>query len=261
MSIVRAVLPLFLAACSAFPTPEGLAIVEQTRIPDHMIVGVAVSPETGAIHVLDAWDGVYAVEDGTLKLVASPTVLERDGEDLRPFTDLVSLGDDQFAVTVRNDGLLLDLAAQTTRQHFCYLPGSDLDWEPQQPVSQLTHAVAYDPVSDVIFAQPQTFVGRSLDSAQVGIYDRTAGGQPEGWFELRRDDVAATGMIWDATRLVLAEGSRLSTYSLGDDRPEPFADLSDALGDATIEGMAVDARDRLVVVTRDQLVVLADWRP
>lgn len=266
MTIVRSLALVLLAACTSFATPADLRVVQEVELAGRTLVGVAVAPDTGSLYVLDALEGVFRLDADGLVQVAGPQTLEREGADLRPFTDLVALGDDQFAVTVRNDGLLLDATEQTTKQHFCYLPGSDLEMfdtgmKAQPVVSQLTHAIAWDPVDDVLFAQPQTFLDASLESAQIGTYDRTAGGQPEGWFDLRRDDVAATGMIWDTDHLVLAQGGRLSTYRLGDDRPMPYADLSDWLGQPSIEGMALTADDHLVVVTWTGLKVFADWRP
>ncbi len=249
-----------LTACGV-PEPADLQVTRDLSMSERTLVGVAVQPD-GRIAVLDENEGVYTVdlEAAEWTRVAGPQVLMRDGVDLRPYTDIVAMDDGVFAVTVENDGLRLDVETQTTTQHFCYLPGEELgEVDPQQ--SQLTHAVGYDPELDVLFAQPQTFFGGVLESAEVGTYSGTAGGQPEGWFELKHEDFRAGGMVWDGDRLLMADAQNvLHSYTLGDDKPVPYVDLA-ALDLGTIEGMALRPDGTLVLVDTDQLVEVTGWRP
>lgn len=249
-----------LAAC-AVPEPADLQVTRDTTLSERNLVGVAVQP-SGRIAVLDANEGVFeeAPDSATWVQVAGPQTLMRDGVDLRPYTDIVSMEEGVFAVTVENDGLRLDVPNGTTTQHFCYLPGEELgELDPQQ--SQLTHAVGYDPELDVLFAQPQSFFGGVLESAEVGTYSGTAGGQPEGWFELKHEDFRAGGMVWDHDRLLMADATNLlHSYTLGDEKPVPYVDLG-ALDLGTIEGMALRPDGTLVLVDTDQLVEVTGWRP
>jgi hypothetical protein len=222
-------------------------------------VGLTVVPASGAIAVLHDQGGLFELVDGELVSIADPTALERDGADLRPYTDVVAMGDGLFAVTVKNDGLLLDVDAGVTTQHFCYLPGEELESDPVR--EELTHSVAYDAETDTLLAQPQTWVDGVLTSAQVGTYSGRRGGQPEGWFTLKDERFAAHAMVSDGPRTVkLARGGVLYTYDYGDRKPEPFADLT-GLGVMDIEGMAVRDDDTLVVVDGGRVLEITGWRP
>ena len=249
-----AVVPL--VACGV-PEPADLQVTDTVDMSGRSLVGVAVQPN-GRLAVLDAMEGVFELDGDALVSIASPQTLQRDGFDLRPYTDIVAMDDGIFAVTVENDGLRLDVENQVTTQHFCYLPG-EMELEPER--SQLTHAVGYDPELDVLFAQPQTYFAGEVTSAEVGTYSGAGGGQPEGWFELKREDVRSGGMVWDADRLLLVDASNvLHTYTLGDDRPVPYVDLGE-LNLGVIEGMALRPDGSLVVVDAENLFILEGWRP
>ena len=66
---------------------------------------------TGQRYVLDANAGIFEIlEDGTAVLVRSNQAFPiPDVAPISAWTDFVALGDDQFAVTARSDGYLLDL--------------------------------------------------------------------------------------------------------------------------------------------------------
>ena len=265
--MTRTALSLFLlTAVACTPKPQDAQLVVDTSLADSFenmdLVGVAVDPDTGAVSVLDANEGLFRLEDGDLIQTASPETLQRDGEDLRPYTDVVAMGGGEFAVTVRNDGLLLNVPEQVTTQHFCYLPGSEVDegFEGVTERSQLTHAVAYDAEGDVLFAQPQTFDGVDVVGAQVGTYAGLEGGQPESWFEFKKEDISATAMAWDGDRLLMAMGTELYSYTLGDDKPRRYVDLSE-LGLGGISGMAIRPDDTLVVVRKQSIQEVTGWRP
>jgi len=170
---------------------------------------------------------------------------------------VANLGGEVFTVTVENDGLRLDLETAMTTQHFCYLPGSMGD-----TVSQRTDAVAFDAVHSRIYAQPQTFEGGDLSSAQVGAYDMTEGGQPESWWNLKNEEFAAGGMFYDQPDLKMGSGGMLYIYELASKKMEPYVDLSE-LGITTIEGLALDQHDVLYVIDGhdEELVVIDGWRP
>lgn len=248
-----------LAACGV-PQPADLEVVRDVQLSEgHSIVGVTVQPN-GTVAVLDAEDGVFELDGDALVQVASPETLQRDGADLRPYTDIVAMDDGIFAVTVLNDGLRLDVETQTTTQHFCYLPGGE-DGLIEAERSQLTHAVGYDPENDVLFAQPQSFLGNELTGAEVGTYNGQFGGQPEGWFELKREEFKAGGMVWDGNRLLMADADNvLHSYTLGDHKPVPYVDLG-GLDLGVIQGMSLGADGTLLVVDSNDLVELQGWRP
>jgi hypothetical protein len=121
------------------------------RIADIVqIVGVTTDTE-GRLVVLDSWSGLYALDgDDTVSIGTGEELIPTDGVDGRPFTDVASLEDGTFAVTVQSNGLLFDATSKTTEQHFCYEPGNE-EWLEQY---QITDSLAFDGTD--IFAQPQT---------------------------------------------------------------------------------------------------------
>jgi hypothetical protein len=129
----------------------------------------------------------------------------------------------------------------TLTQRVCYEPGGV-----PTNLTQRTDAIAYDPALDRIYAQPRTFEGETLDSAQLAGYERATGALVE-WLEVHRD-IAVGGMaVVPGTGLVLGQGDRLDRYDLGANRAERIDDL-DRFGVSSIQGLAVDAAAGTLVV-------------
>src|SRR5687767_2158393 len=119
-------------------------------------VGVTVEPDGDRLFVLDSNAGLFAIDAlGAATLVVGMDAMPDPGVEVRrPYTDLVALGGNRFALTAIGDGFLLDIAANTQQLYFCYEPG----FEPDEN-TQRTDSVTYDAGRDLIIAQPQTFDG------------------------------------------------------------------------------------------------------
>ncbi len=251
------------------PAPfEHTEVASRTAIPLPMqspAVGVTVDPDTGAQYVLDASNGMFLVTESGLEEVASwQQLVPIDGWDRRPYTDAVAVGGGKFAVTVESDGLLFDLETKTTTQHFCYEPGfmeTGGDWI---ETYQLTNSVSYNPITDQIVAQPQTFGDGPL-IASIGLWDREIGGQPTAWFDLPWADFSAGGIVMDSEdRILMGRGALLFQMKLGQDgEPTPMMDLAE-FGVIDIAGLALAPNGNLVVLNdgpTDELVEIANWKP
>ncbi len=222
-------------------------------------VGVAVSPE-GKRYVLDRLSGLYEIGPDTAKLVFKTSELvSRYGQ--RPdldLTDVVALGSEQFAITAENDGFLLDLHGGTFSSYFCYLPTSDTTVpEPSIsqtlqlqgiPVKQRTESVAFNLVSQLLFAQPQTV---RMDTGAVAGSELfvfgAGGGQPIQVRPIAEPDFIAAGMVaLPGDRLLLGRGHSLyeATATSG---PTLVADLNASI---QIAGMARQADGRILLLDR-----------
>lgn len=203
--------------------------------------GVAVDP-TGARFVFDDSAGLYQLgAGGAFELILPLAAMPDPGVPVRPpFTDLVAVGPDQFAITALGDGYLLDVALGTMRPYFCYLP----DGLPES-YDQRTDAVAYDPAARLLYAQPRTFdENGNLIGAQVASYSVETGTDLQWW--TAPQDMAAGGMakLPDGP-LVIADGSRLWRFE--GDQVASFDDLA-RLGIGRISGLAVDAAHGTILV-------------
>lgn len=197
--------------------------------------GVAVDP-TGARFVFDENMGLYQLDaGGALALIMPRASMPDPGVPVRPpFTDLVAVGPDRFAITALGDGYLLDVALGTMRRYFCYVP-DDLP----EPYDQRTDAVTYDPAASLLYAQPRTFdAGGNLVGSQIASYSFQTGADLE-WFSAPFD-LAAGGMakVPGIDGLVLGDGSRLFRFAGGE--VTPLDDLA-RFGVEGVAGLAVDA--------------------
>jgi hypothetical protein len=247
-----------LAACSA----EGRAPVEPTSrldlraamsTGDAAPVGLTLG-ENGARFVFDRDAGLLRVEGDTVTTVIDMASMPDPGPTAPirpPFTDIVAIAPDVFAITAVNDGYLLDTEAMTLTQHFCYLPGD----EQGTPVvaSQRTDAIAYDAENGRIYAQPisydavDTFVG-----SQLAMYDATTGA--DNLWNGVDPRVAATAMMVsaaDPNYLIIGQGPVLSFATMSSYMPEVVEDLT-RFGVSSIDGMAID-RDAHTLVVVDNV--------
>ncbi len=271
-SLPMAIPLTFLAACSSGgttytgptvpvtgPAPSTeLAVQSRSslagQIPDASnYVGITQAPD-GTLLVLDAWAGLFAVQDEGLAAFATGDELTpTDGFDRRPFTDIASLGDGTYAITVMSDGLLFDSSSKVTTQHFCYEPGFQDDWVVQY---QLTDSVAFDGAH--IYAQPQTLTD-SPQATDVGTFDRSTG-EPLSWSSIVDPTFRATAMsALGEGQFILARGSVLYDYNFGDELPTARVDLKE-LGVDSITGMTrVGDALWLVDGLDSELVSIINW--
>lgn len=210
-------------------------------------VGLAIAPD-GTRFVFDELLGLYRL-DGA---VGVPVVRMEDMPDpgptapiTLPYTDLVALGPNLFALTAIGDGFLLDTSAMTLQQHFCYLPDGT-------PVSlvQRTDAIAYDAATQKLYAQPVTYDAAGVfQYAQLAGYERATGTDIE-WYSTA-PDVAATGMIvMPEVGIVLGQGSKLTRFDTATSQSVLLDDL-ERFGVRSIDGLAIDtAAGALVVVDK-----------
>jgi hypothetical protein len=244
-----------LAACGA----EGRAPVDPVArldlraalgADDVAPVGLTLG-ENGERFVFDRDAGLLRVDGERVTMVIDMASMPDPGPTAPirpPFTDIVAISPDVFAITALNDGYLLDTQAMTLTQHFCYLPGD----EQGTPVvaSQRTDAIAYDAENGRIYAQPLSYdaVDTFLQS-QLALYDATTG-EDKMWNGVE-ESVAATAMMVsesDRDRLILGQGSLVSFATMSSWRPEIVEDLA-RFGVTSIDGMAIDREThRLVVV-------------
>lgn len=227
---------------------------------DVNVVGVTVDPNTGARYLLDADRGLFELTDSGVSLVVDLSVLVPSDRALSSaFTDVAALGGNRFAMTAANDGFLLDLEQETFESYFCYVPGEIVDEFAPMPIVQLTRSLTYDPKSNLLFAQPQTFgndtTGEVLRS-QIGQF-LLSGGEGFGWMEIEDTEFLAGGIAtMEGNRLVLGKGSKLHPYGMTELAFDDPIDLS-AHGITAIDAMVrIPETNRLLVVDAisDELV-------
>jgi hypothetical protein len=218
-------------------------------------IGVAVTPN-GQRFVFDESRGLYQIDGDTAVEVVRMDQLPAPIVPIQPpFTDIVAISPDVFALTAIGDGFLLDTTAMTMTQHFCYVP----DGTPPE-LTQRTDAIGYDPVLDRIYAEPRTFdPAGNLLSSQLAGYLRDTGGL-DLWKVIETETAAGGMAVIPGIGLVLGQGSRLTHYD-----PElldtvisgaDLADLAD-LGVSSIQGLAYDAKAGTLLVldgSTDELV-------
>lgn len=213
-------------------------------------VGVAVDPG-GTRYVLDEQAGLYRLDGATATLVLPLADFPvPDVAVTPPFTDLVALSPGRFAITAIGDGLVLDLGARTLTSYFCYVP----DGLPED-YSQRTDAVAYDAVTDRIFAQPLTFDSAgTLLSSQLAEYLGDSGINVD-WFPLDNAVHAGAMAVVPGRGLVIADGLQLIDFD--GQRLAPDVDLG-TLGLSAADGMAFDAARQSLLVVDDLHDVLTE---
>lgn len=253
-------LALLLAApaCGDTPTEPVARRVDlrtATGLATPRPVGIAIDP-AGDRLVLDQDAGLYRVTpDGRATRVRALSELPDPGVPIRPpYTDLVALGDGQYALTAIGDGFLLDLGADTMRQYFCYEPGGFPDDQEQR-----TGAVGYDAATGKLYAQPRTFdLEGALLRNEVASYDRVTG-RDETWRALPMDLDAGGLYAPGDGGLILGAGTRLYRYTYADFSLTEVDDLA-RFGVGAIAGLGHDPTTGTVTVldgARGELVEVA----
>jgi hypothetical protein len=242
---------LTFAACTDGGSPSGprpttrLDLQAATGLVDVKPVGVSVDP-AGNRYFFDEAAGLFQLDaagHATMRMAADAMPVPAEPV-MPPFTDLLALAPDLFALTAIGDGYLLDTTAGTLTQHFCYVPDGTPVW-----LWQRTDALAYDAATDRLYAQPLTYdMENVLQSAEILGYDRTTGEIVE-WNTLEPGALQAGGMaILPGSRIIAAQGSQLVTFDRDRYQVTPLLDL-ESTGARRIEGLAYDAaRDTLLVV-------------
>jgi len=217
-------------------------------------VGLAIAPD-GKRFIFEESAGLYRLDGEVAVPVVRMAEMPNPGPTAPitlPFTDLVALGPNLFALTAIGDGFLLDTAAMTLQQHFCYLPDGT-------PVSliQRTDAMTYDAVAQKLYAQPVTYDAAGVfQYSQVAGYER-ATGLDVAWYAAAAD-VAATGMIvLPDVGLVLGQGSKLTRFDTATSTSIPVDDLA-RFGVRSIDGLALDAAAGTLVVVDKQTDTVFD---
>lgn len=228
-------LSLALAGCSAGPAelPAPIDLRAAIGAADPVLTGVAVTPG-GRRFVFDEGSGLYELHGDTAERVLARDAMPDPGQVVRaPFTDLVALDEDRFAITAIGDGYYLDLAARTMRPYFCYVP----DGLPEE-YDQRTDAVTYDDEAGLLYAQPRTFdAGGDLLASQVASYSFQTGADLD-WVNVA-GDVAAGGMVKLPGVDGLFLGVRSGLCHLVGAAFSETIDLQ-SIGVISIEGLAVD---------------------
>lgn len=232
--------------------PTRIDLRAATNLGDLLPVGITVDP-AGRRFLFDERLGIFGLgDDGRVTPITSMAALTEIKSPTveLPYTDLVALAPDVFALTAIGDGFLLDTAAGTLTQHFCYVPDGTPAW-----LWQRTDALAYDAVSDRIWAQPQTYDTEGvLQGTALASYDRASGGLWD-WLPLDEPLFAGAMVVLPGQRLVVAEGAQLKEFVRGEPIT-PILDLASS-GITQISGLALDG-DRLLVLDApsDSLYVL-----
>lgn len=219
------------------------------QVADAAAVGLAIAND-GERFVFDEALGLYRIEGDQATPVVTMAQMPASDKPLRlPFTDMVALAPNLFAITAIGDGFLLDTTAMTLHQHFCYVPDGG-DGIPTT-LTQRTDAIAYDAVEDKLYAQPLTYDStRELVDAQVSRYNR-ATGLDEAWFSAPIETRATGSVFVPDVGLVLGQGAKLSRYDADAGAVIELDDLS-RFGVRSIDGLAIDPTTGTLVVV-DQM--------
>jgi hypothetical protein len=247
------------AGCTTDPKPTAqpagrLDLRQAIGVADASPIGVAVTPD-GVRYVMDETRGLYQIEGESAVAVMPMSALPTPDVPIKlPITDLVAISRGVFALTAIGDGYILDTAAQTLTQKFCYLP----DGTPSY-LTQRTDAIAYDADRDQLYAQPLTFDPEGvLQYSQLAGYMRTTG-TAVVWYGVD-NSVAAGGMaIIPDTGLVLGQDAHLDRFDPDTSKTVPWDDLA-RYGVESIQGLAIDrSTGSLLVVdgASDELVEIA----
>lgn len=215
------------------------------QVSDAAPVGIAIA-DNGERFVFDSSLGLYRIDGDAASPVVTMGQMPTPDKPLRlPVTDVVALAPNLFAMTAIGDGFLLDTAAMTLTQHFCYVPDGG-DGFPSS-LTQRTDAIAFDPAEDKLYAQPLTFdpAGELVD-AQVAKYNR-ASGVAEGWYWPPTPMHATGGVFVPGVGLVLGQGAKLARFDLDKSVALEVEDLS-RFGVQSIDGLAVDPTTGSLVV-------------
>jgi len=217
-------------------------------------IGLAIAPD-GQRFVFEETAGLYRL-DGEVAVEVVPMSAMPDPGPAAPlklpFTDLVAIGPNTFAMTAIGDGYILDTSAMTLQQRFCYLPD-----EVPRSLTQRTDGIAYDAASGKLYAQPVTYdAAGTFQYAQVAGYELASGNDVE-WYTAGTD-VAATAMLaMPEGRLVLGQGSKLTQFERLSGASLLLEDL-ERFGVRSIDGLAIDAAAGTLVVVDKQTDTVFD---
>ena len=132
-------------------------------------VGLAIAPD-GKRFVFEETEGLFRLEGDLAVSVVPMSAMPDPGPTAPiklPFTDLVAIAPNVFALTAIGDGYFLDTSAMTLQQRFCYLPD-----EVPRSLTQRTDGIAYDAASGKLYAQPVTYdAAGTFQYAQVAAYE------------------------------------------------------------------------------------------
>jgi hypothetical protein len=194
------------------------------------LTGVTRDPLDGTIYVLDPLVGIYQVGASEAALVfAVGSIVPEGGAPVGEFSDVAAMGAGRFALTVPNEGYLLDVNAGTMWSHFCYLPNEpvaftssiSLELEAQGiAVWQQTDSLAYDIFTGAIFAQPQTLGvnGNEVYGSELANFNELTG-EPLGWLLLGTTVTRAGGLALTLDEVLLGQGNSLQAYYRGSAAP------------------------------------------
>jgi DNA-binding beta-propeller fold protein YncE len=215
------------------------------KVNDANAIGLAIASD-GTRFVFDEYLGLLRIDGNLTTSIVSMAQMPTPDKPIRlPVTDLVALAPNLFAMTALGDGFLLDTAAMTLTQHFCYVPDGG-DGFPSS-ITQRTDAIAYDAVADKLYAQPLTFdAAGELQYAQVARYNRTTG-VDEIWNDAPVGTAATGSVFVPDIGLVLGQGAQLSKYDFTTREVIALEDLT-RFGVLSIDGLAIDPVTNTLVV-------------
>jgi hypothetical protein len=222
--------------------------------------------------VLEAHTGLYLLTDSGPELVfdlRTGSVVGGNQTGVFPaqLTDVAfdplrsAVGAPQFVGTAENDGFSFGLNNSLLLSYFCYFPdtlGTAAPDEGEPSVSQQlradgvavmerTDAVAINPYTGQIFAQPRTtrLDARTIAGSELFLFEQS-GGQPVATRRFERLDFAAGGMaVAFGDTLVLGFQNEIYIAAAWEDDARRFGVLE---GVGSIEGMAVDLDGGLLVL-------------
>ncbi len=210
-------------------------------------VGLAIAPD-GKRYIFEETAGLYRLDGDVAVAVVPMSAMPDPGPTAPlklPFTDLVAIGPNTFAMTAIGDGYILDTSAMTLVQRFCYLPD-----ETPRSLTQRTDGIAYDAAAGKLYAQPVTYDAAGVfQYAQVAGYELASGNDVE-WYTAGTDVAATAMLVMPDVGLVLGQGSRLTRFErhLGE---SILLDDLERFGVRSIDGLAIDpVAGTLVVVDK-----------
>jgi hypothetical protein len=207
------------------PGPNARVALEKVMPADSVLAGLAIAPD-GSRYVLDESRGLFL-----LKPNGQPAQWVLDTEVLGLLvTDVVALDSERLAITVENDGYLLNRTTNLFSSYFCYLPplpgegGSDGGGLGSEPISvsqtlrssgievkQRTDSVAYSSETRQLFAQPRTtrLDTGGIAGSELFSFDEQ-GGQPTSVLSFADPNFIAGGMVAsDGARLFAGAQNRV----------------------------------------------------
>jgi hypothetical protein len=234
-----------------------------TRLPEGTVLtGVTRDPIDGSIYLVDPYVGIYHLKDAEAPLVFEVgSIVPEDGELVGEFSDVASMGFGRFALTVPNEGYLLDVEAGTMWRHFCYLPNEpagpsvsiSLELEAQGiAVWQQTDSLAYDTFTGAIFAQPQTLgvdTNEVYGSELANFAELT--GEPLNWLLLGPPITRAGGLALTQDEVLLGQGSDLYVYWRG----SAVANQVQTLDIPEISGLHAGPFEDVLAVSKNERVL------